>query len=126
MFEARTLRYSHLRRLLDGYRVEQGMRQASGRELLPPTEGLRKALVESNKLKKEMVEDDPVAKELMGGLPQGGELEQAQQAQVAAERHDAGLTPDQAVSELADFGINPKSAPLMPGVTAWDESLPDL
>ena len=116
MSEARALRFTHLRRLLDGYRIEQGMRQASGRELLPPTEGMRRALVESNKLQKDMVDSDPVAKELMGSVPTGDALKALKETQQMA--------PD--VSGLEEFGIPAKAAPLMPGVTAWDETLPAL
>lgn len=112
--EARRLRMTHLRKLLDSYRIEQGMRQASGRELLPPSEGIRQALRESKELMSK-ISEDPETKELQAGLPQGDRL-----------REMSAAAADAVVSELAEYGIDPKAGALQPGVTAWEGSLPTL
>lgn len=107
--KAKILRFNFLRQMIHEYRMQQGMRQASGRELLMPTENIRQCLIECKALQRELHEEDALAKELTDGLP----VVQRPVTDVVAE-------------ELREFGIQPQAAPLYPGVTAWDETMPSL
>lgn len=111
--QARQIRLAHLQKLLNIYRMEQGKRQAENKELLMPSEHVRAALHESKRLKDKILVDDPDVKELQQGLPQTDEITKMAAAEVDAE-----------MSELAEYGVNPKAASLMPGVAAWGDSLP--
>jgi hypothetical protein len=109
ILQARRLRYSHLRKQLDDYRMEQGRRQAQGIEIMMPSNALRSIFMEAKALRTRLLEEDPIMRETMPSLP--GEKPAEGERDVLAE-------------ELAQFGITPKSAPLQPGVTIFDQEIP--
>lgn len=101
--EARTVRMVFLERFINGFREQNAIAKASGREIQMPRMTHRNALKELKVLKGQLAEGD---KELLA---------------------DTGYTPpekieDVAAQELASFGITPALAPLVPGL----EGLSDI
>lgn len=101
--EARTKRMEFLERFINGFREQNAIAKASGREIQMPRMTHRNALKELKVLKSQLAEGD---KELL---------------------LDTGYTPperieDVAAQELASFGITPSVAPLVPGL----EGLSDI
>jgi len=95
-------RLGHLEKQVTMYRNDQGMRKAQGLELLMPGPHLRPILRELKALKAELLTEDPETKELMGNLPTA--LEVAKMA----------VVEDPMATELAEMGIHPAQAPIVP------------
>lgn len=98
VLRGKRLRHSHLSRQVLQYRQNQAQNQAAGREIQLPSDELIGMMREAKALHTEIVSAFPE----LAGTP------------VGAPAHTADVTAEL----LREFGISPKAAPLIPGVSA--------
>lgn len=97
LLDAKSRRVEFLERLINQFREQNAIRKATGGEILMPREHHRKWLRELKALQEEMKNTDS---ELLADFP----LKSPQ------------VLEDVAGKTLIDFGIDPKHAPLVPGL----------
>lgn len=110
MLTAKRKRYDHLRHQIDSYRTEQGLRQAQGSQIMMPNNAMRALWREAKGLVQELAETDPILKEVLPKF----KSDKPEPAEVA----------DPMAQELKAFGISEKAAPILPGVTVFEETIP--